>query len=255
MIVSVTPSPSPSTTGVAVAFTPVVTGSVSQWEWNYEGGGYVVGTSTGQHIFNTAGQKQVSLRVTGPFGQQSTMSVTMTVNPKPAPTAPVAVPAGPVPTNTTVNLSSTDSGGRTGLIWDWQISNGVSTVNYPNAGPSISHLFATAGSWTVTVTATDSLGVSGVNFGFVTVQDPVPPLVAGFTHAATATPLQVQFTDTSTGPPIGSWSWDFGAAGAVGDTAARNPLVTYPGPGAYSVTLTVTAGAQVDAVTVLVTVS
>ena len=243
-IESLVANPSPATTGVQVTFTPVVTGSPATWEWDYEGGGtsYVAGTSIGQHIFNTAGPKLVYLRVTGPFGGQDVVSVPVTVNPRPAPTAPVAIPGGTVTTGTTVNLSSSDAGGLTGLTWNWEISNGVTTVAYADVGPSINHAFTAAGSWTVTVTAVDGLGISGSNLSFVTVTDPAPPLVAGFTWASTATPLQIQLTDTSTGPPIDSWSWNFGSAGAIGNTTAQNPLVTYPAPGTYSVTLTVTSG-------------
>jgi len=253
-IVSLTANPSPATTGVPVEFTPVVTGSVTTWEWDFEGGGYVTLGPIGAHIFNTAGPQEVYLRITGPFGGQDVMSVSLTVNPRPAPSAPVASPAGTVTTGTTVNLSSTDAGGLSGLVWDWQLTNGTTTSSFTNAGPSIDYLFASAGSWTVTVTATDALGESGTNVSFVTVQDPVPPLNASFTWSATGV-LQIQFTDTSTGPPVDSWTWDFGSASAVGSTTTASPLVTYPGAGMYSVKLTVGSGADPpDSVTVVVTV-
>ena len=48
------------------------------------------------------------------------------------------------------------------------------------------------------------------------------------------------FTDTSTdfdGSVVG-WSWDFGDSS--GTSSAQNPMYTYPGPGTYTVTLTVT---------------
>ena len=256
-IVSLTADPSPATVGVLVNFTPVVTGSVTTWEWDFEGGGYVVLPGpTGAHIFNTPGPQTVSLRITGPFGQQDVKSVALTVNPRPSPSVPLASPAGTITTGTTVNLSSTDGSGLLGLIWDWQVSNGTTTFDYPNAGQSINHLFAAAGSWTVTVTATDPLGVVGSAVLFVTVQDPAPPLVASFTWSPPGGPLQIQFTDTSTGPPVDSWSWDFGDPLAIGDSTAPNPLVTYPAPGLYTVTLTVSSGGgPPDAVVVVVTVA
>ena len=248
-IVSLTASPATATEGVLVQFTPTVTGSVSTWRWNYgEGGGFVTGGSVGEHFFNTAGNKTVTLEVTGPFGQQDVMTVGVTVNPKPSPTVPVAVPGGVVTAGTTVNLTSSDSGGRTGLQWDWTISNGATTIPYTNAGPSIDHVFGTAGTWTVTVRATDSLGVSGTNTASVTVQ---APLTANFTHQQTAVPFQVQFNDTSTGPPVETRSWDFGNGTT---STAANPLVTYLGPGDYSVRLTVTAGSQTDVRVITVTV-
>jgi PKD repeat protein len=51
-------------------------------------------------------------------------------------------------------------------------------------------------------------------------------------------PLEVQFTDTSTGSPT-SWAWDFQNNGSV-DSTLQNPTFTYPLPGTYTVKLTVT---------------
>ena len=53
---------------------------------------------------------------------------------------------------------------------------------------------------------------------------------------ATAYPLDVQFTDLSTGDPA-SWNWSFGDGGA---STAQNPTHTYTTPGAYDVRLTAT---------------
>ncbi|MEI6842018.1 MAG: PKD domain-containing protein, partial [Methanomicrobiales archaeon] len=52
-------------------------------------------------------------------------------------------------------------------------------------------------------------------------------------------PLQVQFTDTTTGNPT-SWSWSFGD-GTANDTA-RNPVHQYQNAGTYDVTLTASNG-------------
>ena len=54
-------------------------------------------------------------------------------------------------------------------------------------------------------------------------------------------PLNVSFTDQSTGAPS-SWAWDFQNDGVV-DSNARNPSFQYTAPGTYSVTLTVANGA------------
>ena len=68
--------------------------------------------------------------------------------------------------------------------------------------------------------------------------DTLPP-TARFTMSASSgpAPLEVQFTDRSTGVPA-TWSWTFGD----GDTSTdRNPLHTYRAAGTYDVTLTVTS--------------
>lgn len=257
VIVSLTANPSPATTGVLVTFTPVVSGSVSTWEWDYEGV-EILGEEIGEYRFNTAGDYQVFLRITDPFGREFVDFVDLTVLPPPEPTAPVALPGDTVDLNTNVSFSSTEANGLSGLRWDWFITRtgeSVPVQEYLDVGPSASHFFSEAGSWTVTVVATDvARGISGTNRSFVTVLPPAP-LVAGFTSGVTGTPLQVQFNDTSTGPPIDSWSWDFGDPLAVGNPAAQNPLVTYSAPGSYNVTLTVTSGAESDPITILVTVA
>ncbi len=57
-----------------------------------------------------------------------------------------------------------------------------------------------------------------------------------------AAPLTVHFTDTSGGNPT-AWHWDFGDGSS---STLRNPVYTYNTPGTYTVTLTVTDGAQSD---------
>ena len=72
----------------------------------------------------------------------------------------------------------------------------------------------------------------------------VQPPVANFTAdpLSGGAPLDVQFTDTSTGVPT-SWSWDFGDGGS---STQQNPNHTYTAPGQYTVTLTATNGEGSD---------
>ena len=74
--------------------------------------------------------------------------------------------------------------------------------------------------------------------------------VAGFSVDNTTpnTDQIVTFTDSSTNTPT-IWTWDFGAADAVGDSGAQNPQVSYPTAGTYQVTLTASnAGGSDDEV-------
>jgi PKD repeat protein len=65
---------------------------------------------------------------------------------------------------------------------------------------------------------------------------PPPGVTANFTASPVSgtAPLNVQFTDTSTGGPT-SWSWNFGDGTT---STAQNPAKTYSTPGTYTVTLT-----------------
>jgi PKD repeat protein len=59
-----------------------------------------------------------------------------------------------------------------------------------------------------------------------------------------AAPLTVHFTDKSASNPTG-WQWDFGDGSY---STLQNPVYTYNTPGRYTVTLTVTDGAQSDTI-------
>ena len=69
---------------------------------------------------------------------------------------------------------------------------------------------------------------------------PPPPPAADFSASPTSgsAPLDVTFTDLSTGSPS-AWSWDFGDGGI---STQRNPVHRYEQPGLFSVTLTITTG-------------
>jgi len=76
---------------------------------------------------------------------------------------------------------------------------------------------------------------------------------ASFTadRAEGCAPLEVQFTDTSTGNPTG-WFWDLGDGGT---STEQNPLHTYVDPGSLVVTLTVTNAIGSDTATGTITVN
>ena len=86
--------------------------------------------------------------------------------------------------------------------------------------------------------------------------DPCPAApTANFTASATSgvAPLNVQFTDTSTGSPT-SWAWTFGDGGT---STARNPSHQFADAGTYTVTLTATnsLGSDAETKTNLITVT
>ncbi len=85
-----------------------------------------------------------------------------------------------------------------------------------------------------------------VNDGTITVNG--PPTAAFTSNVISGTaPLDVKFTDQSTGSPT-SWSWDFNNDGTP-DSTDQNPVHTYPIAGSYTVKLTVVNGAGSNFVT------
>ena len=141
----------------------------------------------------------------------------------------------------TVNF--TDQATGTPIAWAWDFNNdGVvdSIVQNP------SHIYSAAGTYTVKLTVTNAVGSdSEVKTDYITVAAPPLP-VAAFTAdvVSGAAPLNVQFTDQSTGNPTG-WAWDFDNDNTV-DGTAQNPSHTYDAAGTYAVKLKVTNTAGSD---------
>src|SRR5207245_4040659 len=110
---------------------------------------------------------------------------------------------------------------------------GTSTPQRPT------HLSPVPGTYTVALTATNSVGPgSATKTGYITVAPaPVPPTAAfSGTPASGDVPLTVQFTDESIAgtSPITGRLWHFGD----GDSStATDPSHTYTTAGSYTVTL------------------
>lgn len=134
----------------------------------------------------------------------------------------------------TVSLAASVSGGTPPYQYHWDLGDGAfSTLKEPV------HTYS-AGTYTVTLTVTDSHGCSTIHTdpGLITVYA-LP--TARFTADPSSgfAPLTVQFSDISTlgDAPIAEWYWDFGDGGT---STRQNPSYTYNEPGAYTVTLAVT---------------
>ncbi|HYH10595.1 MAG TPA: PKD domain-containing protein [Thermoanaerobaculia bacterium] len=123
----------------------------------------------------------------------------------------------------------------------WQFGDGSeSTDRNPR------HVYAAAGSYVVTLTATNSGGSSEKN-QFVTVSLGDPP-TAKFTY--TISGHQVNFVDQSVGAT--SWLWVFGDGTSSGQ---RNPIKTYALAGTYTVSLTASNAAGSNTVSEAITIT
>lgn len=211
-------------------------GSVTGWSWTFGDGATGTGSSV-SHSFAIAGTYSVTLTVTDNQGAVSapvTKSVTVTA--PPVNQAPVAAF-----TFSCQSLScsfdgtgSTDDGSVTG--WSWAFGDGST-----GTGSIISHAFATAGTYSVTLTVTDNQGVASAP-----VTKPVavtaPPVnqapVAAFTSSCAQ--LTCSFSGSGSSDPDGTvtgWAWTFGD-GASG--TGVSPQHVYAAGGSYSVTLRAT---------------
>jgi PKD repeat protein len=178
------------------------------------------------------------------------------VTTEPVPTPPVASFTG-TPSDglapLTVAFTDSSTGSPTAWAWDFESDGTVDSTE-----PDPTHTYPTPGLYSVTLTVSNSGGSDTLVLSdFVTVDAPPPAPVADFSAVPVTgeAPLTVAFTDSSTGSPT-AWAWDFESDGTV-DSTEPDPTHTYPTPGLYSVTLTVSnaGGSDTLARTDLVTVS
>lgn len=201
------------------------------WQWNF-GDGSTSGLQNPTHVYTAAGTYTVSLVVTNVLGCVDTVikSNVITVNTKPDASYTTVADAGCAPffaqfTNTTTINS------QPVVNWAWDFGNGVTSslaqrnVNYTSAG-----------TYQVSLIATDALGCTDTASGTITVhENPVANFVAS--DSAGCSPATITFFDqTQSSAPLNFWEWDFGNGN---NSSSPVPVTTYPTDGSYTVSLIV----------------
>jgi PKD repeat protein len=224
-------SPTTIVVGETVSFTGSATGGATPYSWSWDFGGD--GSSTQQnptHTFNTAGTYVCVLTVTDACLSTDTDSVTITVNPA------LSCDAGGPYSGTiciAVQFSGTATGGHPGYTWDWDFGDGSPHSSEQNP----THLYASDGSYTATLTVTDSQLDTAVDTASVSISTPAVVAEAGGPYSGTICD-PISFTGGVTGgcAPY-SFSWDFGDGGS---STLQNPTYQYSSDGSYTATFTVT---------------
>ncbi len=205
-------SPGMPTTETTVQFTDRSTGGTpTTWTWNFGDGGSGSG-ATASHTFQSAGTYAVKLSVGNSAGvDQKTRTVAVATLP---PTGPIArftwSPQYPAPGKP---VSFTDQSTGSPIEWEWNFGDGgVSSSRNP------SHTFASAGSYTVTLTATNT-GGSANDSNRIAVGDPPSGVSFGLDTTTPRAGTRVRLTASASGS-VENWLWNFGD-----DTAgAGNPV-------------------------------
>ena len=136
------------------------------------------------------------------------------------------------PTSGTAPLKVTFADKSTGSTTSWKWDFGDGSKSYLQ---NPIHKYSKAGVYTVSLTVKNSQGSNTVTKkGYIKV---VTKPVAAFSASPTSgkAPLNVKFTDTSTGSPA-AWIWDFGDGSK---SYLQNPTHKYSKAGVYTVSLTV----------------
>lgn len=213
-------------------------GSFSGWNWDFGDGN----TSTVQnptHPFTPAGIYNVTLISTAVSGCADTITHSLNIDASPVASFTQSNPCS-VDSIQFTSTSTIGSGSITG--WNWTFGDGgTSTLTNP------SHLYASAGVYTVSLMVQSAIGCADT----VTRTINVALLSAGFTDNGPACQnVAVNFNDTSlfdATTSITNWNWNFGD----GNTSTlQNPSHPYNAGGAYIVQLVITtASGCIDTVT------
>jgi PKD repeat protein len=222
--------------GVPCQFTDSSTdtdGTIASWTWTFGNGK----TSTKRHptpTYAAGGTYTVTLAVTDNRGRTNSVSKSVTVTAANSPpTAAFVAPSCTAGIPCQFTDGSTDGDG-TIATRSWAFGDGTTSTE---ASPQVT--YASAGSYTVTLTVTDDDGATNTVSHSVTVNPPNNPPTAAFTAPSCTAGTPCLFTDTSGDGDgtIATRSWAFGD----GTTSTEaSPTVTYALADAYNVTLTVT---------------
>lgn len=213
------------------------------YTWNLGGSGSTVNGSgpLPTRTYSTPGTFLVTLTV------RDEWQVTHTSEPQEVTIAEPAGNSAPVPTfvqscaGLTCSVSSQgtvdpNTGDSINYSWNWGDGTAPSTGATPSA-----HVYAAAGSYTITLTATDGWGKVATTARTVNLSEPAGNAAPTATFTAACTSFTTcQMNSAGTADPDGDsirYAWTFGDGGT---STTTNPSRTYAAVGTYTVTLTVT---------------
>lgn len=175
-------------------------GTIASYSWNFGDGTPAGAGRTTTHNYAAAGTYQVRLTVTDNDGATGTVARTVTVTaPNQAPAASFTVSAADLRASFDASASSDPDGTIASYMWDFGDGTAAGT------GVTVSHTYATAGTYTARLTVRDNDGATGTTTRQVTVAAP-QGIIAQDDFART---LASGFGTAEVGGP-----WTVGAAGS-----------------------------------------
>ena len=217
--------------GATATLTAASTGAgILNYAWTPSAGFTFTNPQDSSGITKPAVTTTYAVTGTSAYGCTNTAVSAITVSPGTPPSFSVA----PVCLGATSSFVNTTGGINT---YTWTFGDGTPTVsNLQNP----TYTYATAGTFSVTLTAAMAGGCTGSVTGNAVV-DPSLPLNFTADHPCNGTATNLT-NNTQNQVAINAWSWDFGDGSAV-STSLTPPAHMYPSAGCYSVVLTATTSA------------
>ena len=164
-----TVSPASPAVNQTVRFSAFSMGSPTSWSWNF-GDGTTSALRNPTHAYSAAGEFTVTLKTCN-AGGSSTVSKALTVKVAPPVAGFTFSPSAPT-TSQTVGFTDTSTGNPT--FWSWAFGDGTTS-----AFQNPTHAYSTAGSYTVTLTASNTGGSNTVSHSVIVssagTNPPLPP--------------------------------------------------------------------------------
>lgn len=206
--------------------------TIKSWLWNF-GDGTTSVTQNASHLYNTHGTYSVTLIAETNDGCTDSLRITMAVKTGNK-LAKVSFKAAPLDGCASTLRKFSDLSSSNANTWNWDFGDGgTSTLKNP------SYHYTDTGWFSVKLTASDNGCADSIQFNrYVHVIGPIAKIRTKVNCDSSYT---VHFYNTSIAST--NYNWSFGD----GDTSSiKNPFHTYKSTGAYSVKLTVSAGACID---------
>jgi PKD repeat protein len=216
---------------LAVQFLDQSTGAITNWDWNFGDGSPHSSIPNPSHTFSLDGVFSTSLTVSDSKGVSTNKAVTITVTPS------ARFMASPNSGQAPLNVQFTNASIGAITNWDWNFGDGSPHSSVENP----SHNYNMPGTFTATLNVTGASGLTSTRSTNIIVT-PLANFTANPSYGQM--PLNVQFTDQSTGT-ITNWDWNFGDGSA--HSSEKNPSHTYNDAGYYTAVLTVAASNGMNA--------
>jgi len=230
-----TGAPTSGDAPLMVSFVDLSLNNPTSWEWAF-GDGTTSVEKNPTHTYASPGLYTVALNVSNSAGSDSKIIPDYINVTKPGCPPDAQFRASPTTGIAPLTVSFTDLSTGNPETWLWNFGDGgTASEQHPE------HIYQTPGEYTVTLTVKNEFGDSTeVREKYIRVLEKPVPLKAAFMGEPTSgmAPLNVKFTDLSTGNPT-AWMWNFGDGGTATE---QHPNHVYTEPGVYTVYLTVTRG-------------